>query len=273
MSSNSLPLPNTKPSTLNIDLDQFVQLRSFELASPYDVFVEGQRSLIVIANRDTTDVLNMQLLTLGLSSLIEHYFRSILSRAVLLCAESMKKALRDCQISLAAANYYRGNDLGRAIFDSVNFSGSEIVVELTNKYLSINLGKTAPDDIKVALSDLQKIFILRHAVVHAHGFLSPKNLMELKLEHDKPSAVSGTYAAFESMMEIALNSIQSYNNFAYTCLLRRAYQNGQISFDGSTKDIDVFVKYWSLFGGRDSDVKNLTVQEIYNLARAYFQSV
>lgn len=252
MSKPSLPFPNEQPVTLAINISDCIQVRSFKEESPYNVFLEGQKSLIIIANKDIENVQNIQLLTLGLSSLIEHYFRSIISKVVLLCRQSLATALKTAKISLAAANYYKNNDLGRAIFDSVNFSDKNIIADQTSEFLGINLtNKGAPDGIKTALDDLQKIFILRHAVVHANGFLSPKNLISLHFPSNMVAAVSSSYASFENMVEVALNSIQSYNSFIFKCLLQRAHSNGDILFNNSEQDILEFKRYWLTFMGND----------------------
>ncbi|MYM70154.1 hypothetical protein GTP45_25605 [Pseudoduganella sp. FT55W] len=271
MSKPPLPLPNEQPSTLQINITQFLQSKDFEEKSPYNVFLEGQKLLIVIANQDPTDVANIQLLTLGLSSLIEHYFRSVISKALLLCPQSKDGALRNAQISLAAASYYKNENLGRAIFDNVNFSDSKIIMEQTDDFLGINL-KSSSDNVKTALSDLQKIFILRHAVVHANGFLSPKNLMELKSNYQTITAVSTSYASFENMVEVALNSIQTYNSFIFSCLLKRAYQKEYIKFDSAEADIKEFEKYWLLFLGEDTPEADASISSNYQKAKLHFAS-
>ena len=88
MSKLPLPITNEQPSTLQINISQCLQQRKFEEDSPYNIFLDGQQLLIVIANKDSSNVANIQLLTLGLSSLIEHYFRSIISKSILLCRHS-----------------------------------------------------------------------------------------------------------------------------------------------------------------------------------------
>lgn len=274
MSKPSLPMPNEQPSTLVIDISHCIQVRDFEIESPYNVFLAGQKSLIIIANKEQANLQTIQLLTLGLSSLIEHYFRSVISKAVLLCRQSLASALKTAKISLAAANYYKDVNLGRAIFDSVNFSDKSIIAEQTNDFLGINLvHKGAPDGIKTALDDLQKIFILRHAVVHANGFLSPKNLMSLHFPCDAIAAVSSTYESFENMVAVALNSIQSYNSFLFKCLIQRAHANNHILFDGSAADIVEFERYWLTFMGRDCPESLHDSLTNYVKAKTYFEAV
>lgn len=269
MSKPPLPVPNQQPSTLPIDIGNFLEVRQFEPDSPYDVFLKGQKSLIVMANKDVQNIAIMQLLTLGLSSLIEHYFRSIISKSIFLCRHARDGALRSAQISLAAANYYKDANLGRAIFDDVNFSDVKIIYSQTNDFLQIKI-KDAADDVKTALADLQKIFILRHAVVHANGFLSPRNLMELRSDNSCVTAVSTSYESFENMVAVALNSIQSYNSFIFSCLLKRAFQRKYIKFDNSAVDVAEFENYWKLFLGLDSQESDLTVLTNYNKARDHF---
>ena len=271
MSKPPLPLPNQQPSTLTIDIGQFLQEKQFEQDSPYNVFLNGQKSLIVMANKDSESVANIQLLTLGLSSLIEHYFRSIISKSIFLCRHSKDVALRNAQISLAAANYYKDVNLGRAIFDDVNFSDIKIIYAQTSEYLNIKL-KDAGDDVKTALLDLQKIFVLRHAVVHANGFLSPRNLMELHSDNNLITAVSTTYESFENMVAVALNSIQSYNSFVFSCLLKRAFQRKYIKFDNSESDVSEFAKYWILFLGADTPESNITSSASYEKAKQHYTS-
>jgi hypothetical protein len=264
-----LPFPNEQPSTLIIDISQCIQERDFEQESPYQVFLSGQKLLIIIANRDITDVTNIQLLTLGLSSLIEHYFRSVISKSILLCRQSLDGALKNAQVSLAAANYYRGENLGRAVLDNVNFSDDKIIMEQTHEHLSINL-KNSPDGVKTALKDLQQIFILRHAVVHANGFLSPRNLMDLKASFLNTTAVSATYSSFENMVEVALNSIQAYNTFIFQCLLKRAHTNTHLKFDNSEGDVENFIKYWSTFAGADCPDAHADLAVHYAKAKQHF---
>jgi hypothetical protein len=250
-------------------MSDFVQEKPFGNDSPYSNFLEGQKALIVLGNQ-RNDVGTIQLLTLGLSSLIEHYFRSVLSGAIFLCKESLNKALRSSHVSLAAANYYRGNDLGRAVFDSVNFSSVDIIVDMTSKYLSLNVGKKGEPEVAAALNDLQKVFIVRHAVVHANGYLSPKNLMELGLPHANPTIVAATYKAFENIVEVSLNSIQSYNIFLFNSLVRRAVNNSQLLLDSTANDIDQYSRYWKLFSGNDSIDRNLSIEESYERVKTYF---
>lgn len=272
MSNLTLPIPNEQPSTLAINISHCIQVKNFEIESPYNVFLSGQKSLIIIANKDKTNIQTIQLLTLGLSSIIEHYFRSIISKAVLLCRQSLGAALKTAKISLAAANYYKDDDLGRAIFDSVNFSDKSIIAEQTNDFLGISLiNKGTPGGIKTALDDLQKIFILRHAVVHANGFLSPKNLMSLHVPCDSISAVSSTYDSFENMVSVALNSIQSYNSFLFKCLLQRAFSNGDVKFDSTDSDISNFERYWLTFKGDDCPEESNESLANYNKAKLYFE--
>jgi len=271
VSNPPLPVPNENPSTLTIDINQCIQQKFFETESPYEVFLQGQKSLIILANRTPNDVANIQLLTLGLSSLIEHYFRSIISKCVFLCRQSMNGALKNAQISLAAASYYKNENLGRAIFDNVNFSDKDIIIEQTQKFLSINLQKGSPDAIRTALDDLQKIFILRHAVVHANGFLSPKNLMELKSDFQTTAAVSASYASFENMVAVALNSVQSYNIFIFSCLLKRAFLNKYIKFDNSDADLSLFEFYWKTFVGTDCSEPSQKITDHYLKAKIHFE--
>jgi hypothetical protein len=269
VSRPTMPLPNEQPSTLRIDILQCIQQRDFETESPYQVFLNGQKKLIVMAYRDVDDVTNIQLLTLGLSSLIEHYFRSVISKSIFLCRQSLDGALKSAQVSLAAANYYRGENLGRAILDNVNFSDEKIISEQTFECLKINL-KNSDDGVKTALSDIQQIFILRHAVVHANGFLSPKNLIEIKADLDKPTAVSTTHVSFENMVEVALNSIRAYNTFIYQCLLKRAQLKGYIKFDDTPEDSRAFKKYWDSFIGSDSADVSEPIEAIYKKAKDHF---
>jgi hypothetical protein len=191
--------------------------------------------------------------------------------AVLLCRQSRGDALKTAKISLAAANYYKDVNLGRAIFDSVNFSDKSIIAEQTSDFLGINLlGKGAPDGIKTALDDLQKIFILRHAVVHANGFLSPKNLIALQFPCNATAAVSSSYESFENMVAVALNSIQSYNSHLFRCLIQRAYSNKHITFNGCDDDLGEFEKYWSTFLGGDCPETATDSLSNYAKAKAYF---
>ncbi|GHH70893.1 hypothetical protein GCM10018793_05670 [Streptomyces sulfonofaciens] len=202
---------NESPDTVDDDFSACC-VQSTSSACPIDAFYENTGEVLKLGlpqNLASSPTLG-RLLTLGLVTGAEAYFRSIFLGMLRICPLARERAA-DQMIPLGALEYYGADKIGMGIFEGISFAGGLEVKKRSGTLL--NFSWPATGSLGVALSNFDAVCHIRHASVHSQGMLSRGNARALRVP--PTAAASQVVIDFPHLQKIALictSLVRAYNS-------------------------------------------------------------
>ena len=244
--SNRYKMPNETETITKIDIELCLTNAIPPTISAIDEYEATSRKLIILAGEadSVNDKFQIRLLLLGLVSSCEYYFRRVLSETVSRCPIS-RAACSKHDIKYSAATYFSERNIGLALTDDAVFSGAQNIELETKRLTGISVSDST--SLKEALSEYQKVCVIRHATVHSYGLLGGKNFAELDIQTPGNREVALTSNSFQEIADVCLNLVRAYNRQLWTTIISRMKSKGILKFNSNADDILLFSKIVSVF--------------------------
>jgi hypothetical protein len=186
-------------------------------SSPIDEFLAQLKLLLPLATKsslDTNAALG-RLLLLGVVSISEQFYRSLIGRAVHVCPIAWHHASGQT-MSLGAIDYYGQKRLALGLLESVTFSSPGTIILTTEKLVGV---KPMSQSMEKAVKDFERICQLRHAAVHSDGHLNSKNLRDFGLPGlTTAHSLRIDFDGFQNVAAICENAVRAYNRALFSSM-------------------------------------------------------
>lgn len=202
------------------------------------------------------------LVTLGLVSSVESYFRCLIRRLLNIDEHSRKQSYSST-LTYGAALHHAKVLLPEALLENASFTSSSNILKSINTFLDINLGGYSKfPSLSSAFTDYDLICHLRHCVVHRSGLLGSNNALALGLDEysellEKPLSIN-----FVTIQEIAVvcdNLVKEINDKLFQDILSRTVK--EYDWKGDLRSDKLFFKkYFDLFSS--SEINSLENMKI-----------
>lgn len=261
--SDILGKPNEKETSTTLNIESCLTTATISSKSAIDEYEETSKKFIILAATadSNNDKLQIRLLVLGLVSSCEYYFRRILSEAVAICPISNASCAKH-DIKYSAATYFSKNNIGLALTDDSVFSGANNIIAETKRLTCLSVNDS--DSLSAALSEYQKVCVIRHATVHSYGFIGGKNFLDLSLKTMGRYEVALTYDSFQEIAGVCLNLVRAYNGQMWTSIISRLITKEFLLLDSSIADIELFSNLVNIFWSNSELTKFPNTTSIYN---------
>lgn len=260
--SSHFNIPNETETLTKINIESCLTTAATPLNPAIDEYEETSKKLIVLAGQADAqgNKFQVRLLLLGLVSSCEYYFRRVLSETVSSCPISRAHCSRH-DVKYSAATYFAARNIGLALTDDAVFSGAHNIETETKRLTGISVSDST--SLKEALSEYQKVCVIRHASVHSYGLLGGKNFSELDIDSTGNCEVALTSKSFQEIADVCLNLVRAYNRQLWTTLVSRMNSRGNLKFNDSEKDRDLFFKIASVFWSQPVLLKIGDIPKLY----------
>jgi hypothetical protein len=181
----------------------------------------------------------------------EDYFRSILTEVIELC-ELCKQRAQPFETRMEFVFSGSVADALRGMLDRESFSSRENVLAWSKKVTGSDLGRAR--SLNDALGEFERVCHIRHAAIHAGGYLSTHNAKALGVP-------AGTWISFDSpkgiyeIISVVTATIRSFNQVLFEQILTGWIADAALK-GVWTDDKDKFSSLWTAFsstGDIDSD--------------------
>ncbi len=200
-----------QPSTISVsDITNYISKANLE-SSAIDGFYKGRDDILksctpqfAIDNPTVTP-----LMLVGLISLVENYYREIISELIKICPIS-KKNSSEKSINLASV-WFGFNNLEKGALENISFSDSKNIEKNLKSFFGIQIDKSS-NQVNAPLIEFAKLCELRHAIVHSASLLSGKNAVKLNLPNSPDEVqVVVSFAELQESAAICTSLICSSN--------------------------------------------------------------
>lgn len=201
--------------------DCCAQLKPRDL-NPIDAFYESIGDVLRLGSPEAlagSEALG-RLLLLGIVTVTETYFRSVVTAVVELCPLSHECA-SDQQIAYGALEFYGSTGIALSLLEGVSFAGDTEIAKTTRRILGFDTSRS--QSLMAALSGFNQICTMRHAVVHDHGRLNRGNAKTLKVR-PAPGRTLCISVDFPNLQAAALactSAVRAYNMFLWENIIQR----------------------------------------------------
>ncbi|SDC19568.1 hypothetical protein SAMN05216345_101882 [Cupriavidus sp. YR651] len=215
--------------------------------SPIEDYFKYTQGLIArfVRPEFSGDVETLSLLLLGIVSAAEFYFRTILVRSLDICPLARKQAER-IQIPLGSLGYYgtKTAALGLSIFEHKSLAGANEVKNELQRLVGVDIKNNS--SVAAALSGFDTLCELRHAAIHARGYIGSKGASDLGVSMDALRKISFSQSAVFDLTKLSHNAVRSFNRYVFKSMLERWISESQ--FTGHWRsDKAKFKKLFDLF--------------------------
>lgn len=172
----------------------------------------------------------------------EDYFRSILTEVVGLCAlcEARVQPLETRMEFVFSGSV---PDAVRGMLDHESFSSKANIVAWSKKIVGTNLKNER--SLEVALQEFERVCHIRHAAIHAGGYVSTRNAEVLGVPAG--SWISfGSPDAIHEIIGVIAATIRSYNQVLFEAILADWLRHGVLEGDWRA-DRNTFTALWRAF--------------------------
>lgn len=266
----NFPDVNKSETTVSLDIEALTQdMTSEEDASPIDDYF---RYIKVIAKTTRAREVHedeelLKYLILSTVSAVEYYVRSVLANCVTVCPKCREWAAEQ-QLSLGSANYYNKASLGYALLEGAALSSFKEIKGKTNKITGVDISNGSSLD--AALNSFNNVCQIRHAIVHSRGFLSGKNIRDLKLDQEMKKWVFVDIWKFQWAVASANNVVRAYNRTIFEELLQRWISRGVLEGEWH-RDKKLFTDLFQVFYSCE-DLSSRRAYDAYRGIQAYVRS-
>lgn len=199
--------------------------------SPLQRFFNQRELLTTILGAESDSLewrMKANLVTIGIVSSVETYFRSVIRKSLIHDEESRVTSYKN-KVSYGAVLYHRPDLLPEALLEECTFLNKENIIKNLKNFLGVLINLQQEPDLLKALEEYEKICHLRHCIAHRSGHLGSKNAIELGLETfsqhlEKP--ISLTLDAVNNVFNICQNCVLECNDYIFECLLSRTVSRG-----------------------------------------------
>ncbi|WP_212808347.1 hypothetical protein [Micromonospora endophytica] len=175
---------------------------------------------------------------------VESYIRSVLSRAACICPRAQGVS-DSSQVTLFAARRYEGDFLALTVLEGSSLADAGEIKKRTRTMLGIEIRNGS--DLDEALHEFSKACHFRHAVAHAAGILSARNMLALGVEPpSQPQQFAMTVAGIQEISAVCETIVRTYNRYIFQRLVEGWLGDG--SLIGTWEDDQrIFEPIFSLF--------------------------
>ena len=161
-----------------------------------------------------------RLLTLGIVTVTETYFRSVITAVVKLCPLAHECA-SDQQIAYGALDFYGTAEISLSLLEGISFAGDSEIAKATKKILGFDT--TVNRSLTAALEAYNKVCTMRHAVVHDHGRLNRGNARTLKVHpgSGRSLCVVVDFPGLQTAASACTSAVRAYNAFLWESVVLR----------------------------------------------------
>lgn len=161
-----------------------------------------------------------RLLILGIVTVTETYFRSVIAAMVRLCPLAGTCA-SDQQIAFGALEFYGASELGLSLLEGISFTSTSEVKKATKSLLGLEL--TADESLMAALESFNQVCSMRHAVVHDHGRINRGNakVLGLRPQVGRSLRLVVDLPNFHTAASACTNVVRAYNGFLWRRTIQR----------------------------------------------------
>ncbi len=247
-----------KASTVSIaDINAYISIPNLN-QSPIDRFYHRQEEILRVctpafasANPNITP-----LLLVGLISLIENYYRDIISEMIKLCPIS-KESSSEKSINLASI-WFGYNNLEKGALENISFSDSKNISKNLKTIFNLDV-ENANNQINAPLEQFSKLCELRHAIVHSAGELSGKNAIKLQLPNSRSSVqVILNYSELQESAAICSSLVCASNLELFKLMTERWLHRWPSTPAYSGKNLNkIFGELWKTFFSENDKSKGL----------------
>lgn len=256
------------------NLTDFVQDKTYSGNAPIDDFYNEVRIILSLGSPSMTSTdWQGSMHAIAIISSTENYFRSILGKMITLCPHSKKKAAEN-SINFGSVLWHPNESIERGAFEHVSFSDSKKIIEMTRKYIGLELNNS---DLIPILNEFNKVCELRHGIVHSARILAGKNALMLNLpSSSKEQFITIGYGQLQNIASICTTLIVSYNQKLFEIMVNRWATSWRDSTWTTAIENEHFKKIWNAFHSK-VDMANNTIPETgtwikcKNLIKAEYQ--
>ncbi|MDQ1166303.1 hypothetical protein [Flavobacterium sp. SORGH_AS_0622] len=252
-----------QPSTVSIsNISNYVDLIN-ETLSPIDKFYKRRNEILAVTTPtfSTANPTIMPLLLVGLISIVENYYRDIISELIKICPIS-KELSSEKTINLATI-WFGSSNLEKGSLENTSFSDSKNISKNLKSIFGIDVDASA-NQVNAPLVEFGKLCELRHAIVHSGGELSGKNAIKLQLPNSSNSVqVILDYSEMQEAAEICTSLICASNLELFKLMGHRWLHRWPSSPAFAGIDLNqVYSKLWSVFYSTIDDRTGLIAQPL-----------
>lgn len=235
--------------------------------SAIDIYIENCKEINKLwTSSESVSPEFSRLLLLGYVSAVESYFRSIIS-AIINTDQKARADSHTYTVPFGAVLYQSKKCLAEALLEGISFASEEAIRKAMGKFLAV---EKIPDDIKLLLSEFEKICHMRHCCVHRFGKLGTQNGIALGLELHKQVLEKPLVLGINALGEIAswlMSFVKAINNFMFRTLLDRSNSEKNVYRIVWTwtysKDRANFSRFYKLFASQKDGVPSPDMSELY----------
>ena len=240
------------------NLANFVQEKPESSNSPIDDFYNEIRTLLSLS-APTMSATNWEgsMYAVAIVSTTENYFRTVLGKIIKICPKSKKNAATN-NISFGSVLWHPSESIERSAFEHISFSESKKIIEITRKYIGLELNKS---DLIPILEEFNKICELRHGIVHSARNLAGKNALILDLPSSKnDQLITIGYGQLQNIASICTTLVVSYNQKLFEEMAHRWATSWRTSAWTIEIENEKFKNIWNIFHSK-VDKSNNTIPE------------
>ncbi|WP_127508650.1 hypothetical protein [Actinoplanes solisilvae] len=150
------------------------------------------------------------------------------------------------QVTLFAARRYENDFLALTVLEGSSLADAGEIKKRTKSMLGIDINKPG-SSLEEALNEFSKACHFRHAVAHAAGVLSARNLLALGVDPpDDPQQFSMTVAGIQEISAICETVVRTYNRDVFQRLVGGWLGDGRLNGSWDTDRI-IFEPLFNLF--------------------------
>lgn len=193
-----------------------------------------------------------RLLILGIVTVTEAYFRSIIAATVKLCPLAYESA-SDQQIAYGALGYYGSSEVGLGLLEGVSFTSTTEVRKATNSILGIDIN--TDKSLLAALDAYNQVCSMRHAVVHDHGRINRGNarVLDVRPRTGRFLRLVVNLPNLHTAASACTSAVRAYNGFIWKSSMQR-WINGRVLRGSWDIDKEIFEPMFKLFRSATDDV-------------------
>jgi hypothetical protein len=240
------------------NLVDFVQDKPSSNKSPIDIFYGEVRTILALSSPSMikTDWQG-SLYAIAIISNTENYFRSILGKMIDICPQSKKKAANN-SINFGSVLWHPNESIERGAFEHVSFSESKKIIEITRKYIGLELNNS---DLTPILNEFNKVCELRHGIVHSSRILAGKNALILDLPSSiKEQFITIGFGQLQNIASICTTLVVSYNQKLFEEMAHRWATSWRKPTWTTEIETENFKNMWNIFHSK-IDKQNNNIPE------------
>lgn len=240
--------------------------------SPFHKFVAQRETLTKILGKESNSEewrMKANLVTIGIVSSVESYFRSVIRRLLIIDEDSKIVSYRN-KVSYGAVLFHVPHLLPEALLEDCTFLNKKNIRDNLKNHLGVSINFQKEPDLDGALEEYEKVCHLRHCIAHRSGHLGSKNAIELGLEKFSPyleKPISPTLDSVNNVFNICQNAVMECNDHLFDCIIERSVSRGDWTGD-LRRDKKEFKKVFNIFSPYPNDPNEL--KKVYKKFVSHF---